>query len=51
MPQVQETSLKWQLTVLANTCMHLGIQLVPFRSRLLNVLDTLFMLPSHVSSR
>ena len=47
--QVQETSLNWQLSLLACSLFSLGSHALPLKARLLHVFDTLLALPSQVA--
>jgi len=46
--QVQEAGLVWQLGLVASTVYHMGAAVLPFRARLLAVLDALLQAPSKV---
>ncbi len=49
--QVQEAGLVWQLGLVASTVYHMGAAVLPFRARLLAVLDALLQAPSKARPR
>lgn len=49
--QVQEAGLTWQLGLISSTVYHMGAAVLPFRARLLAVLDSLFQAPSKARPR
>jgi hypothetical protein len=46
---VQEANIKWWMSLLASTLVCMGSAILPFRTRLIKVLDEVFRLPSKVS--
>ena len=48
---MQEAGLTWQLGLISSTVYHMGAAVLPFRARLLAVLDSLFQAPSKARPR